>query len=583
MHAGTNIWELFHPILTTSYRVVGQQLLFCSQHKVRTFTLVLGKRSTTAEHWIRLSSLSLTASLKAAQLASSLVLLQSSVTAISTRVLVQNTLLRYNQGNNTDANWSRAAADLQTAIAGGGRSALLLQVILFSKNGTGDGDPHGLLNVTGEAIRGKIALPYAHANGSTVYLGDDGLGFPPELYPNLTYTSSIVNATYNISNAFFQGDPLYPKSTLLLGPWQVNESIALVSLTLPIINNTSAADVLGWITVVANARMICDTVTSLEGLEKTGTVLLLGPTRPGNKLPPGADDTGKGTVSEAEAGKEEIHFVLPPLQDASRGLRHSNHAHGKPNTPFRMQDYPAVRDAFTTAKPGSLISTNNEENRRVSVGYSLPSIDIVDWVLVVEQDRGEVLAPINHLRNVLLACVFGTTGGLLLLLLPVAHFSVRPIRRLREATKKTVDPYGFSSDSGSLHSFDSRDNNQDNLSANGVNTAGAARKEGFMANLSNWRTGTRRRKTKLSDHDEIHTFRIPGKVHDGKHIVHDELTDLTRTFNEMSEELLMQYERLEERVKERTRELEQSKKAAEAADKSKTLFIANIRYVCNGP
>ena len=65
--------------------------------------------------------------------------------------------------------------------------------------------------------------------------------------------------------------------------------------------------------------------------------------------------------------------------------------------------------------------------------------------------------------------------------------------------------------------------------------------------------------------------------------MHDELTDLTRTFNEMSEELRMQYERLEERVKERTQELEISKKAAEAANESKTAFIANISHELKTP
>lgn len=487
--------------------------------------------------------------------------------------------MRYNQGDNTKDNWSRAAADLQTAIAGGGTSALLLQTILFSKNGSGTGNPHGLLNVTGDGIRGKIPLPYAYPNGTAVVLGDDGLGYPSMLYPNFTYTTSIINSTYNSSNAFFNGDPLYSNSTLLLGPLQVNATLSLLSITLPVINNTSTADTLGWITVVVNAQMLRDVVTSLEGLDNTGTVLLVGPTRPDNKLPPGVTYTTKSEQNVTAARKQEVRFVLPPLQNTSRGIRHSEHAYGKPNTPFTMQDYPAVLDAFTTTKPGSLISTNNEENRSVSVGYALPLTSIADWVLLVEQDHDEVMAPINHLRNVLLACVFGTAGVILLLVFPIAHFSVRPIRRLRDATKKTVDPYGFSSDGASCHSSDLADNHHVDISANDDDMAQAAKKEGFIGIISNWGRHRRKRKAKLPEGDERQTFRIPGKVHDGKHIVHDELTDLTRTFNEMSEELMMQYERLEERVKERTKELEHSKKAAEAADKSKTLFIANIRYV----
>jgi osomolarity two-component system sensor histidine kinase SLN1 len=51
----------------------------------------------------------------------------------------------------------------------------------------------------------------------------------------------------------------------------------------------------------------------------------------------------------------------------------------------------------------------------------------------------------------------------------------------------------------------------------------------------------------------------------------------------MSEELVMQYDRLEERVKVRTAELEKSKKAAEVANESKTLFIANISHELKTP
>ena len=116
-----------------------------------------------------------------------------------------------------------------------------------------------------------------------------------------------------------------------------------------------------------------------------------------------------------------------------------------------------------------------------------------------------------------------------------------------------------------------------------VEDRAVARKEGFMAAVSRWKGGLARTQASNSRGAQRRTFRIPGKVPERKHWVHDELTDLTRTFNEMSEELVMQYDRLEERVKARTAELEKSKKAAEVANESKTLFIANISHELKTP
>lgn len=455
----------------------------------------------------------------------------------------------------------------------------------MSKNGTGIGGPYGLVNVTGSDIMGQIPLPYQNANGSPVYLGDNGTGYPSNLYPDLNFTSTAGNSTFNTPSAYYNGVVLNPDSTLLMGPWLVNESFALISLTLPIINNTSALDILGWLTVVTDANLVFEVGNSLDGLGQTGEILIVGPATSSNRIPASILDKSDSHVNKTSAQSQDVHFIIPPLRNSSRTTRHASHLYGQPNTPFPMEDYPAVLDAYTAINNdmnngGSLINTKNEDNAQVSAGYALTRSPMVDWVLVVEQSYGEVIAPIHHLRNVLLAAVFGTVGGILLFLLPIAHISVRPIRRLRAATKKTVEPYRCPSDDGSIRSYVSHD---EDANASGEDMA-IARKEGFVERVLGWRGGrVENRNEQRRDRQRRHTFRIPGKVQDRKHFVQDELTDLMTIFNEMSEELMMQYERLEERVKERTHQLEISKKAAEAANESKTLFIANISHELKTP
>lgn len=512
--------------------------------------------------------------------------MQSSVLAVATRVIVQNALQRYNDaGNNTEANWARANADLQSSLTGRGSASMLVQTRIVSKNGTGLGGPYGLINVTSQDVAGQVPLPYLNSNVATAYLGDNDTGYPPSLYPNLTFASSVLNATFNTSTAFFNGRQLDTNTSLFLGPLLVNPSLALVSVTCPVINNTSAADILGWLTVVVNGSGFFDLRGATQGLGETGEILIVGPTTQSGRLPSNIlSGRNDGKVNRNLARTEGVTYIVPPLANSSRSTRHEDRDWTQANSSFDMQQYPAVLDAYSgkggaLKTSGSILSTRNEQNERISSGYALAEAPMVDWLLLVEQSYREVHAPIDRLRNILLACVFGTIGLLVLLVFPVAHLSVRPIRRLQDATKKTVEPYQYTHDGGSICSSISGD---DGPGAEGADdTAVEARKEGFLDRVSGWRAD--RQKQKKRDRDRRGTFRIPSKVADRKHVVNDELTDLTKTFNEMSEELVMQYERLEARVRERTAQLEISKKAAEAANESKTLFIANISHELKTP
>ena len=330
-------------------------------------------------------------------------------------MLLQNALQRYDQGNNTDANWARAAEDLQSSLGGAGASAMLLQLQVVSKNGSGIGGQYGLVNVTGQEIDGTIPLPYTDTNGSQVYLGNNGSGYPSNLYPLLKYHSTMVNSTFNLSTASYDGMELYGNTTLVIGPWILNSSFALMSITTPIINNTSIIDTLGWLTVIVSARSILDIETATQGLGNTGQVLIVAPNTLGQKLPESIRTKNGRGVNQTLAENQDVIFVLPPVQNASRSTRHPSRAYGMPNSPFPMSKYPAVLDAYTTGSAtfdgdGSLIGTTNEEGDTVSVGYALAMSSMVDWALIVETSHSEVTAPIGKLRDILLACVFGTVG-----------------------------------------------------------------------------------------------------------------------------------------------------------------------------
>ena len=186
-----------------------------------------------------------------------------------------------------------------------------------------------------------------------------------------------------------------------------------------------------------------------------------------------------------------------------------------------------------------------------------------------------------------------SNSGLIILTWPVAHLAIQPIRRLRAATARSILPPGYSEHDRSLDGLDGPTTSasvgdigeiSDNPAHALARKEGLARREGLRARMAKWRDTTRGVDSSDGSRDSRRrAFRIPGKVRVRKHFVQDELTDLAETFNEMSDELMMQYERLEERVKQRTAELERAKQAAESANESKTLFIANISHELKTP
>lgn len=343
-------------------------------------------------------------------------------------------------------------------------------------------------------------------------------------------------------------------------------------------------------TVVASASSLISATQSREGLGSTGMVLLVGPDRRTNKFSH-VDRPATATYRPAPGVLDNaiVKYVFPPYNNTEDD-RHSQYnanlkQYGISN--FTEAAYPAVKAGFGIQNSGadnasSILSTHNENNVSVAVGYARPQSSLVSWLLLVEQSHDEAWQPIAQLRTIVLACVFGTVGLVLLVVVPMAHYSVRPLRRLRDATEKSVAPPGYTPN-GSFRSTRMDDASGDEV-ADEENGISARSKKGLLVRLRRLRhTGSRKPKAMKPEDDRRRAFKIPAEVPDRKHFITDEVSELTMTFNEMSRELLLQYTSLEAKVAQRTQELEISKKAAEAANESKTLFIANISHELKTP
>ncbi|KAF3939982.1 hypothetical protein ABW19_dt0200910 [Dactylella cylindrospora] len=480
----------------------------------------------------------ITSSLKAEQIASDVNLLESTVTNVASRAQILNAIKRYTgeiggTRNTTYANWNTSLIDFSLVLS----TQLALQhLTVFSSD-----FKEVYLNITSEGVlpantQGFVEIQDATGNRVGFNSLDGHPGFPDELFPKSP-----------------------PGRNLFIGPVRslTNSSAHIASITVPIYNNTTSAvankSILGYVTAIVSVFNIENTISDEEGLGETGKYLLIGP-----------QDTNVADEESGWPGNVSWRYVLPPII--------STEGEGNLGGWF-----PQI--STTPGFKGSLIDTRNPANHaRVAIGFAPVNYSITTWMLIIQQDHGEVSQPINHLRNLLLATVFGTAAGVVVVTCILATYAIRPIARLRDATEKTTRPPGYSPTA-----YDSETEDPPGVFAG---TAGESTiDESIRRRRPWWRRGFTSEKIHHGNarNRKERSFRVPDKVPDKKHFVTDELTDLTRTFNEMTDELVKQYTHLEERVATRTAELKEQTQLANAANDAKSMFIANVTHELRTP
>ena len=107
-----------------------------------------------------------------------------------------------------------------------------------------------------------------------------------------------------------------------------NLPLPVVSLTLPIVDNTNPEHVLGFMTVVAAATSLLDVVSSRAGLANTGTVLLISTSRRENlfryeQRPANGLVDPPYTPAEGALDMARVKYVFPPFPHENQEDRHS--------------------------------------------------------------------------------------------------------------------------------------------------------------------------------------------------------------------------------------------------------------------
>ncbi|GAV50848.1 hypothetical protein ZYGR_0AD00310 [Zygosaccharomyces rouxii] len=490
---------------------------------------------------LRSERLYMAAQLKSTQIDQNLNYMYYQCYWLSSRDTLQEALANYVAGNKTYANWVDSGNVIQKFLTSSGLfsvatiyDATFTPVLSATNNGTGNHIPESTLDRL-MPLSGNKPLPSS--------LQSEGI-----------LTNPVLNGTSY-----------------------------LMSMSLPIFANPSiiltTSHVYGYITIVMSADSLKNVFDDTTALEKSNVAIL-------------------SAVYDQNETLSSYNFVFAPLGVPSSILAET--------IPIKNGTF--LSSALRQGKGGALERTKFLYTKKVAVGYSPCSVVFVNWIAVVLQSEAVFMEPATKLTKIISGTVVGIGVFVCLVTFPLAHWAVKPIVRLQKATELITEGRGLrasspgagSSNVSRRSSFFHRPSNcgssirsrvTDNHNEKGHDLHGEQIQHGFFAmngsiNHSLAASIASSGNEALSDKSKGLTTSanlIEARVPVYRRFFSDELSELTDTFNTMTDALDQHYALLEDRVRTRTRQLEAAKIDAEAANEAKTVFIANISHELRTP
>uniref|UniRef100_A0A060TCE8 histidine kinase n=1 Tax=Blastobotrys adeninivorans TaxID=409370 RepID=A0A060TCE8_BLAAD len=219
-----------------------------------------------------------------------------------------------------------------------------------------------------------------------------------------------------------------------------------------------------------------------------------------------------------------------------------------------------------------------------AVGYAPVNVLDHEWGVFIIQFHHVINLPLYRLRNMLLISAFCIAFGVFVGALLLSGWMVRPITRLQSATEQATAFMMPPKKAPRIWYKPWKCQEKSSATKHQTSFWKRAGQKSKKALITLKLVSPPANATSETDRTSASSsgFQLPQKVATRRWIK-DELTDLTETFNEMTDELRKQYATLEERVTQRTKEIENARVVAESANEAKSLFIANITHELRTP